>query len=303
MSKKKTKEQFIEEANIVHKHKYDYSLVIYKDNKTKVSIICMEHGIFEQTPYNHIHFKQNCPHCVGGIRLSKDQFTIKSNKIHNFKFDYSMVKYKNNRSKVKIICPVHGIFEQNAANHLNGRGCKKCDVLNRTVTLDEFILKSNKIHNNKYDYSLAEYVNNETKIKIICPMHGIFEQNPLNHISQKQGCPICKESRGEKEISEILKKLNINYEREYKFEDCKNINALAFDFYLIKYNTCIEFDGKQHFEPNDFFGGVEGFKKILENDQIKNEYCKNNNIHLIRIRYDDDIYLSIDNELMRFLSF
>ena len=153
----------------------------------------------------------------------------------------------------------------------------------------QFIKDAKNIHGDKYNYSIVEYINTRTKIKIICPKHGIFEQTPNNHTSQKQGCPICKESRGEKKISEILKKLNINYVREYKFEACRNINPLSFDFYLITHNICIEFDGKQHFEPNEFFGGVEGYNKLIINDEIKNEYCKNNNIRLIRIRYDENI--------------
>ena len=94
------------------------------------------------------------------------------------------------------------------------------------------------------------------------------------------------------------KNLNIKFEREYKFEDCRNKNLLPFDFYLLDYNSCIEFDGSQHFKLNEFFGGAEGFKKIVKNDQIKNEYCKNNNIRLIRIRYDHDIYSSIISELI-----
>lgn len=297
MRERKTTKQFIKDAKKIHGDRYDYSLTEYVGAHNKVKIICSIHGIFEQKPSNHLS-GYNCTLCNNAYHLNTKKFIEKSNEIHNFKFDYSLLNYKNNRSKVKIICPIHGIFEQNAANHLVGRGCKKCDVFNRTVTLDEFVLKSNKIHNNKYDYSLVEYVNNETKIKIICPIHGIFEQTPLNHISQKQGCPICKESRGEKEISEILKNLNIKFEREYKFEDCRNKNLLPFDFYLLDYNSCIEFDGSQHFKLNEFFGGAEGFKKIVKNDQIKNEYCKNNNIRLIRIRYDHDIYSSIISELI-----
>lgn len=103
-------------------------------------------------------------------------------------------------------------------------------------------------------------------------------------------------SKGEKQISEILEKLNIKFKREYKFDNCKNINVLSFDFYLPDYNFCIEYDGKQHYEPNDFFGGINSFEKIKHNDKIKNEYCKNNNIHLIRIRYDDDIDVVLNNQ-------
>jgi len=229
MSKKKTKEQFIEEANIVHKHKYDYSLVIYKDNKTKVSIICMEHGIFEQTPYNHIHFKQNCPHCVGGIRLSKDQFTIKSNKIHNFKYDYSLVDYKNARTKVKIICPIHGIFEQVPQHHMRG-----------------------------------------------------------------VGCPMCSESKGERIIAKFLDDLKIKYKREKVFKNCRYKYPLPFDFYLFDLNICIEYDGMQHFRAWNRIGGANALEKQIIKDSIKDQYCKNKNIKLIRIKYNDNIFEKLE---------
>ena len=105
-----------------------------------------------------------------------------------------------------------------------------------------FLKKSKKIHLDKYDYSKVEYINSSTKIKIICPSHGEFSQTPHNHLIQKNGCPICKESKGERKISTLLKKYNIEYEREYIFDNCKNINKLPFDFYLPDHNICKEYD-------------------------------------------------------------
>lgn len=285
--------EFIERAKIIHKDKYDYSLVCYHTAVTKIKIICPVHGEFEQKPYNHLN--GGCEKCNKAYKLTNDEFIKKSKEIHKNKYDYSLCKYINNRTKVRIICPIHGEFEQLAANHLKYRGCKKCDVLNRTTTLDDFKIKANKVHNNKYDYSLVRYHNTATKVKIICPIHGIFEQSPNNHTSQKQGCPMCKNSYGELCISEFLEKRNIKFSKEHKFVECKHKNPLPFDFYLPIENICIEFDGLQHFEPNEFFGGFEGFKKLLENDKIKNEYCKNNNIRLVRIRYDEDINMKLEN--------
>ena len=220
-------------------------------------------------------------------RLSKDEFIEKSRKIHNDKYDYSLVEYKNNSTKVKIICSKHGIFEQTPNSHLSGKKCYLCDG-NIKHTNNSFIEKSRKIHSDKYDYSLINYINSQTKVKIICPIHGVFEQRPNDHIIGKQGCPICNESKGEKEIRNILNENNIKFESQKIFDKCKYKRKLPFDFYLPDYNICIEYDGKQHYKPIDYFGGEKELEKNKIRDKIKNNYCKNNNIKLLRIKYNDN---------------
>ena len=117
----------------------------------------------------------------------------------------------------------------------------------------------------------------------MCPLHGIFNQVASNHLTG-QGCPICKESKGEKEIREFLTTNNVKFNHQHKFKDCKNILPLPFDFYLPEHNTCIEFNGRQHYEPIDYFGGVNGFKSTQFRDKIKYDYCKNNKITLFIIK-------------------
>jgi len=116
-------------------------------------------------------------------------FIESANKKHNNKYDYSLVNYINMRTNVDIICHDHGIFNQNPATHLSRSGCSSCAGVKR-LTRDEFISKVSRIHNNKYDYSLIDYVNNKKKVKILCEEHGIFEQTPQNHIAGR-GCPGC----------------------------------------------------------------------------------------------------------------
>jgi len=287
MSKRLTTFDFINNSKNVHGEKYDYSLVKYINAKTKVKIICKEHGIFEQNPDNHISKNQGCPICGGTKKSNTKAFIIKAKNNHNNKYDYSLVKYINNKNKVKIICPIHGVFEQTPEKHLIGQGCPKC--VNKNKTTIEIINDFKKKHGDLYDYSLVDYVNNHTKVKIICSKHGIFEQSYRKHYYQNQGCPICKESIGEKNIRKILEKYDIDYQSQKRFSDCKDKYTLPFDFYLPKYNFCIEFDGKQHFEINDFFGGEYGLKKRQKHDRIKNQYCKDNNINLLRIKYSDNI--------------
>ena len=288
MGKKLTTEIFIERSKVIHGDEYDYSKVKYIGTHSKIKIICKKHGVFEQTPYHHTIRKQSCPKCSKVYVRDNDSFIIKSNEVHNNKYDYSLVEYIKSDIKVKIICPKHGVFEQIPANHIHlKQGCTKCSK--NMDTLKEFIKKCNEAHNNKFDYSLVDYKNKKSRIKIICPKHGIFEQFSYAHLDKKQGCPICSESKGERYTSSFLKNLNIKYERQKTFIDCKNIYVIPFDFFLPEYNICIEYDGIQHFKSIEYWGGKESLEKQIIKDEIKTNYCEKNNIKLIRIRYDDDI--------------
>ena len=188
MSKKITTEEWIERAKSVHKDKYDYSLVKYKAAKKPVSIICNKCGnIFSQTPDNHVSNKRGCPRCAGKNLSLKERIDALK-KVHGDRYDYSLVEYTSARSKIKIICPLHGVFEQTYDGHLHGKGCLKCK--NRNLSLKERISAFRDVHGDKYDYSLVEYKNPTTKVKIICPEHGVFEHTPNAHLNG-QGCPDC----------------------------------------------------------------------------------------------------------------
>ncbi len=286
--KKTTENIFIEKANIIHNNKYDYSLIEYKNALTKIKIICPTHGVFEQRPNNHINRKHGCPNCSINRKITQKEFINKANKIHNDKYDYSLVEYVNAKSKIKIICPIHGVFEQIASSHTDQKtGCSICSKKHNYSDF-EFINKANIIHNDKYDYSLVEYKNNYTKIKIICPIHGEFKQTPTNHLNGK-GCLLCGESKGENKIRLFLNKNNIKFIPQHKFPHCKYKKKLPFDFYLPEHNMCIEYNGLQHYKPISWFGGEDGFIKQQIRDKIKMEYCQNNNIPLIIVKYNDDI--------------
>lgn len=273
---------FIEKARKIHKMKYDYSQVEYVNNNTKVKILCEKHGYFEQTPNSHLN-GNGCLKCSGLKKLTTEEFIEKSKKIHEEKYNYSLVNYKNTKTKVKIICSEHGVFEQSPFAHLHQKqGCPECGGTKK-MNSEKFILKSNEIHNNFYNYSEVNYINDRTKIIIICPKHGEFKQTPHAHL-QKQGCPLCRESKGEKIIRAFLLKNKIKFRKNKTFKNCRYKRLLKFDFYLPEINIIIEFDGIQHFNSYEFFGGDKDFKDRQLRDQIKNEYCKKNNIKLIRLK-------------------
>jgi len=122
-------ELFVDKAKTKHKDKYDYSQVIYVNNRTKINIICPTHGVFEQTPNDHLN-GYGCPDCGGTKRLTTDKFINKAKEIHADRYDYSLCDYKTAKTKVKLICPTHGVFEITPNNHLNGKGCRQCGLDN-----------------------------------------------------------------------------------------------------------------------------------------------------------------------------
>ena len=358
---KLTNDDFIDRARKVHGNDYDYSKTNYKNSSTKVKIICPKHGEFLQSPVNHLTGSE-CPKCALQKRAKERTFTTedfieKSRKIHGNKYDYSNSHYVRGRDKVKIICPFHGEFEQNAQHHMNGSECPKCmnqeASTRQSLGTDEFIKRSIKRHGNKYDYSKTVYRSNMTPVTIICkkhgefsqypkihmdgsicpkcsgrnkdtkdfidqakkthgekydysmteykgarqkvfigcPIHGTFLQDAANHLNGA-GCPSCKESKGEKLLSELLKNLNILFERQKTFIDCTNepgigvqCKKLPYDFYIPSMNAVIEYDGEQHFMPVTAFGGQPAFERLQRLDKIRNQYCKKNGIKLIRIPY------------------
>ncbi len=240
-------------------------MVKYIHSKSRVKIICPEHGIFEQTPLTHLR-SYGCSKCTNKKKLTSKEFIEKAILVHGNKYNYSLVDYKNNRFKVKIICTIHGGFSQTPTNHLKGKGCPRC--VGRYKTTEEFIAEAKLIHGDKFDYSLVKYKTSHSKINIICDKDGVFEQTPSAHLCG-QSCPTCNESKGEREIKKFLEKNNINFIKQYRFKKCRDKKPLPFDFYLPKYNICIEYDGKQHFKPIKYFGGADALLNRQKKDKIK----------------------------------
>lgn len=204
MSKRLTTQEFIEKSTKVHLDKYDYSKVVYIDNRTKVIICCLIHGEFLQIPQHHSN-GHGCVKCSGeNIRKklshSKEKFVEKATKVHGEKYCYKNSNYINDSTKVKIICSAHEEFVQKANSHLNGRGCWKCankkTAERRENSTENFIKEVATVHNNRYDYSKVEYKGALEKITIICKTHGEFKQKATYH-KQGNGCSLCAdENRG-----------------------------------------------------------------------------------------------------------
>lgn len=279
-SKKKVynTESFIREANLVHNNKYLYTNTKYIDCYTKVVITCPIHGDFEQAPTNHL----SGDGCVKCSKITFEDFLLKARKIHGDKYQYESCNNFKLVSKIKIICPKHGEFWQEARSHLNGAGCLKCS--SRRNDNETFIEKALQIHGDKYDYSLVNYSHSHIPVEIICKKHGSFWQTPTNHLYGK-GCPLCNESRGEKMLFNLFEKYftNIIITRQKRF---KWLGFLSLDFYFESYNIAVEFDGEQHFRSIEPFGGENAYKSVVKRDIIKNILCFRNNVKLFRVKYN-----------------
>ncbi len=227
LSRRDSKDAFIEKAKSVHGDKYDYSKVEYVNSNTKVCIICPEHGEFCMAPNAHLG-GQGCPKCSCSNRnLAFDEFVSKAKSVHGDKYDYSKVKYVNATTKVCIVCPEHGEFWQKPCEHLKGRGCRKCGwerLKSKAFTTEEFIAKAREVHGDKYDYSKTVYVNQNTKVCIICPEHGEFWQNAGNHLSGK-GCVKCVRPNEGMTTEEFIAKAREVHGDKYDYSKTQYVNT------------------------------------------------------------------------------
>jgi len=224
---------------------------------------------------------------------------------HGDTYTYENTTYTNESTKVIVTCKQHGDFFTRPGHFKRGVGCKECQTANKSINYRkpqiEFITQSIQLHNNKYDYSQVQYINNKTPVIIICPTHGPFSQRPHNHLCSKRGCPVCSASKGELAVRDWLVSHNISYIREYKFTDCIHKSVLKFDFYLPLYNTVIEYQGIQHYKPLPFGRSADEFTQSQLRDELKREYTAAHGISLIEIPYTRDVATMLNNTFLPFL--
>jgi hypothetical protein len=233
LSKKVTTADFINRGREIHDDKYDYSRTVYVAAVLHVTIICAIHGEFQQRPVNHL-MGRGCPLCGGSKTLSLEKFIERANARHNSRYDYSLVKFKNVESKVEIICPKHGVFKQRLMSHLRGFNCPSCGKDSKAQKLkqplDEFLSLAKAAHGDKYDYSEVNYVNAQSKVRIICPEHGPFLQRPVNHI-RDIGCSKCSHT-------------NAGFERRLTTEEfierARLVHGNKYDYSKVTYAKAIE---------------------------------------------------------------
>ena len=231
--KRLTQEEFLVRAKVIHGNKYCYKKTIYISLYSPVNITCATHGDFQQKPSTHIYKGgSGCPEC-GKLSISKskimifDDALIKMKKVHKNKYKYIAESYKGATEKIDIICPDHGIFSQLVSSHLKGHGCQECGGVKR-LDNELFAEKAEKIHGDKYDYSLVEYRGNKGYITIICRYHRTkFKQKPNSHLSGG-GCPDCGNTKKgvsqRTSQSEFIKRAKKVHGNRYDLSKAKYVN-------------------------------------------------------------------------------
>ena len=286
MTKKLTNDQFIEKVKRVHGDKYDYSKVNYQGVRSKVTIICPKHGEFQILAGNLLK-GSGCPRCAQ-VKTTKD-FIEKAKEVWGDTYDYSKSTYTGSKNKIEIICPKHGSFFIRPSAHIyQQQGCRKCSIEKNSFkarsTSEEFIEKAKKIHGNRYDYSKVSYVNRVTPITIICPKHGEFQQTPRDHLDNC-GCQKCNLSKGELKVQKLIESKGINYIPQFH---SKFLGLLSYDFYLPDFKIAIEYNGKQHYIPIEYFGGNKRLLEQQQRDSRKANISSEQGIRLIIINCDND---------------
>lgn len=273
-------------------------LGVYINARTPILHKCKIDGYEWMTIPDHILRGKGCPKCAGNNKKSHDEYVYEMSLINS---NIEVVdKYINAKTPILHKCLIHNIEWRARPNDvLCGKGCPICGIEksgnSRFKTHTRYVEELKLINENII--AVGNYDGANTPILHKCLIDGFEWYATPHNILCGTGCPRCSESKGEKLIRKWLIERDVKYDSQKRFSDCCDKISLPFDFYLPDYNCCIEYDGIQHYKPIDFFGGEELFKYTQNHDNIKNEYCKNNNIKLLRIPY----FKNVEEELNNFL--
>lgn len=255
----------------------------YINCNEKLEFQCKLGHIWKAKPSNIVNSNTWCPICNHISPVSIEDMQNLAKKKNG---ECLSNKYINGGIKLLWRCDKGHEWMSIPESIHSGSWCPICANKNIPLTIREM----QEIAKKRNGECLSEtYINSKTKLLWKCENNHQWMATPTN-IKSGKWCPFCKLSQGEKIINEYLIKNSIIFEREKRFDKCKNNRKLPFDFYLPKQNICIEYDGEQHFKPIRFNSCSNEYAnklllRVKQNDAIKNEYCTDNNIRLIRIPY------------------
>ena len=275
----------------------------YINSSTPITHHCLIHDIYWEISPNNALNGRMCPEC------SKDNKRLAFMKTHEqYVHDVKRInkdievigRYVGARTPILHLCKRHNIkWMALPYNILMGRGCPECKkekCIEARRKDNEQYIEELKIRNPDI-LPLEDYINSKTPILHRCLIDNNEWYISPNNALRGEGCPKCHESNGERIIRQWLENYNIKYIYQKTFDGCKDKQLLSFDFYLPDYSICIEYQGEQHYFPVEVFGGQEQFEKQIKHDKIKSDYCKQNNIRLLCISYDEDINEALTNFL------
>lgn len=294
--KAKTHKEYTEELKITNPN--IIPIEKYVNSVTPILHKCLVDNYKWNACPGNILLGNGCPKCAGNIKKSQEEY-VEEVSINNPNIEV-LGKYISANTPIAHKCKTHNIqWLAMPSVILHGCGCSECSKKKISEKLfkshEQYIRELRNINSNIE--VLDTYVGANTPILHKCLIDGYeWSVSPSNLLSG-HGCPKCNDSKGEKQVSLWLDNHHILYEKQKRFKDCRDIKSLPFDFYLPKQNICIEYDGEQHFKSVEHFGGNKAFEITAKHDDIKNEYCKNNGISLLRIPY----FKNVEEELNNFI--
>lgn len=290
MSRKKTDAEFKKEVKILVGEEYTF-LDTYVNAMTKLKVRHEKCGrTYEVKPNSFLTNGNRCPLCWDRKLWSQERFVEEVKKqVGN---EYTVLgKYLGANDKVKMRhekCGYEYLVKPSTFLRLGTRcvGCLKT----YSPATEEFNIRVFSIVGDEYQF-LGEYVNSTTKMEVFHKRCGrTYSTTPSMFINAGVRCRNCYISGGEAEIEKSLIKRNVRYVREKTF---KSLGRYRFDFYLLDYDYCIEFDGDQHYKPVEHWGGVTNYQKIKESDSIKEEFCEYREIGLLRIPWTNQKHIDL----------
>ena len=275
-------------------------------NTDKLEIKCPNNHIFKMS-YSAFQQGGRCGECNGHFR-HKDTNYFKKEVYKLVGNEYEVLgEYKKAKVKIKLKHNLCGNeYLVTPSDFLSGKRCPKCQHQSYKKTTEEFKQEVYELVGDEY-VVLGEYKKNNINIKMLhkkCSKE--FNMRPGNFLYGGNRCPHCNQSRGERKIENYCSINNIIFSQQYRINECRNKRSLPFDFAIfwdkdkIQLKMLIEYDGEQHFKDKTFYGGEDRYLYLKHNDNIKDKYCKNNNIKLLRIPYweFDNIEEILKRELM-----
>lgn len=231
-------------------------------------------------------------------KLTLDQFIERSNKIHSFKYDYSISEYINNSIKLKIICPIHGIYEQSPNKHMSGQGCASCAITTRskskTIDSNTMVSRFISVHGDRYDYSNTIYKNARERVTIKCMKHGEFKQFAFEHLAGSN----CKKCSAEKYTEgSFIASANLKHNNKYNYENCAFTLRKNNVFVTCPHHGVFEISAHSHLKGHGCYLCSEwtrvGWSRTKYVDFCKKNYDGFSYLYLIKMRNKDEVFFKI----------
>lgn len=279
--------------NYCNKENYTVQEINYNGSSSSINLKCNVDGYVWNASYKHI--KRNTTHCKRCINREPltEKMVIKRVMSKCEHTDVVIGEFNGSSTNLSLTCKIDGYQWESTYTKffLCNNGCSMC--ANNLKLSNDFVLENTlKCIDNTITLISIDYNGHNSTIHLRCDCGNDWSTHYYNITGSGSGCPACVTLRQSKGISNIIKILsvyNIEFELEKKFEKCVDIRQLPFDIFLPHNNIIIEFDGIQHYHPVNFFGGEKHLQGVQRRDKIKEQYCRDNNIKLYRIRYDQDI--------------